>query len=473
MLQTTSTQTITKSTKILAGIIFIYTILPFLILCIYNVPLGDDFWYASAFKENGILGTQIKYYNEWSGRYMATFLISTLNPLSYGYINLAFIHPFILISATVLSFKLLITHTIRFFALEVNTFLVFAIMLFFYLNYLPDVGETFYWMAGAYTYQVPVIFLFFYITLVLKILDSKSAIYITMYSLLSILCMFVIIGSNEVSAVYLTTFNIILLILNFKNSVRKLVPISIFLIVTLILFYVSIFADGNFARSVLFEKQSFHFLKASLHATARSVFVLVFWAPTLLLLLLCIPGFSNIKFNVSTKIPLLFKRSKIFAAIIVLFTILSIFIGFFPSIYATNWIPQRAYTPIFVVFIIVFTISVLFLINHFSVLEKLNNTLSKLVATPIFLVILIIALSHNSNVMNAYLDFSSGKAASHHSQVMSAYKTLDSASAPDTIIVNEIKKRPLILPMRWPQKHNELANGQWEHYFNVNAVILE
>ena len=75
--------------------------------------------------------------------------------------------------------------------------------------------------------------------------------------------------------------------------------------------------------------------------------------------------------------------------------------------------------------------------------------------------------------MNAYLDFSSGKAASHHSQVMSAYRALEHASSNDTVIVNEIKKRPLILPMRWPQKHNELANGQWEHYFNVNAVILE
>lgn len=141
--------------------ILLFTVLPFLVLCYFNVPLGDDFWYASAYIEKGFVDTQVQWFQEWSGRYMATFAISALNPLSYGHLHLAFIHPLLLIVGTVLSFSLLVNSIIRVFKLQINNLLAISILLFFYFNYVPDFGETFYWMAGAYTYQLPIIFLCF------------------------------------------------------------------------------------------------------------------------------------------------------------------------------------------------------------------------------------------------------------------------------------------------------------------------
>ncbi len=460
------------STKSIAGLIFLYTIIPFLLLCIYNVPLGDDFWYANAFKENGLLDTQTKFYEMWSGRYMATFLISTANPLSYGYLNLAFIHPLILLSATALSMKLFVKQTVKFFKFPISSALLFSILFFFYLNHLPDVGETFYWMAGAYTYQIPIIFLFIYLASLLKIFEFKSIISIIINSLVAAVSIFVIIGSNEVIAIYLCGVNIIIIAVFFAINKKWALLFFPLVIITLVLAYFMIFAEGNFTRADLFQKQSFHELKSGLHSLTRSVFVLFFWIPTLLLLLLTIPNITQSTIALDKIIPIVLKSKKVligFVAILIVAT----FVGFFPSIYTTNWIPQRAYTPIFAVFMILF-IFLFFALNHyFPILNKLNNFFSTSKSSVIIILLMIIALSHNSNVMNAYLDLSSGKASSHYHQAINAYNKLNVASANDTIVVNEIAKRPLVLPMRWPQAHNKLANKQWELYFGVKRVELK
>ncbi|MBC8883184.1 hypothetical protein H9X57_06550 [Flavobacterium piscinae] len=103
--------------QFLSFFIFIYTIFPFIVLSFYNVPLGDDFWYAESFRTNGFWKTQLKFYYEWSGRYIASATISTLNPISFGYFNLSFVHPLLLISG----FAFALNHFIK----NVVVFLIF------------------------------------------------------------------------------------------------------------------------------------------------------------------------------------------------------------------------------------------------------------------------------------------------------------------------------------------------------------
>lgn len=50
-------------------------------------------------------------------------------------------------------------------------------------------------------------------------------------------------------------------------------------------------------------------------------------------------------------------------------------------------------------------------------LNELNKILSAKPVTSVLLLIAIIALSHNSNVMNAYTDVTSGKAVAYNKQV--------------------------------------------------------
>ena len=458
-----------EPTTLVAWFILLFTFFPFLLLCIFNVPLGDDLLYADAFRDNGMIQTQITWFKEWSGRYMATFLISTLNPASYGYLNLAFLHPLALLIGTALSLKFLINTIADVVKFEISKILLLSIFLFFYLNFLPDIGETFYWMAGAYTYQVPVIFLFLYIAFVIKLLTSSSVGRNLLFMILAMLSLFVILGSNEVIVVYVCLLNTIITCCLFLKNKKHLLKFLPLFLVTIILSYLMIFADGNFARAELFEKPSFHLLKSAGQALSRGIFVLIFWIPTLMLLLIFIPGITKINIAVDSPLPVNIRRSSV-VLIFGLILIMVAFIGFFPSIYTTRWIPQRAYTPIFLAFSITFMVIFILSVKYFPILSRLNETFAN--SSGILLCLLIIALSSNSNVMNAYVDITSGKASSYHKQVLTTYEEL-MRSERDTVFVSEIAKRPLILPIRWPERHNYLANTIWEGYFEVDNVELK
>lgn len=449
-----------------------FTLFPFIILCLFNVPLGDDFWYGASFRDNGFIATQIKWYNEWSGRYMATFAISTLNPVALGHLNLGVIHPLLLIVGTVFSLRLLINNIIDTFDLQLNKLIVLGVFLFFYFNYIPDFGETFYWMAGAYTYQLPIIFFLLYLNTLINLFKSENSLSNIKNIVFGILCLLIILGSNEVIVLYTCFVNgSILLALFFKNKnlILRFLP---FFIITLFLSIFMIFAPGNFGREALFDKTDFHVVKTIIESFSRGGFMLFFWLPTITLLMILIPDIHKINIIQTSYNNYFLKFNSKVIFIGLLFLLIIAFIGFFPSIYTTKWIPQRAYTPIFFILMVVSTILIFFAIIKVKVLNDLNKILSTKSINPLLLIITIIVLSHNSNVMNAYVDISSGKAIAYHKQVISTYHKLKSTDNKEVFYVQELQKKPLILPIRWPSKHNRLVNNEWEEYFKIEKIEM-
>ena len=414
-----------------SSFILAFTTLPFLALCYFNVPLGDDFWYASSYIENGFAETQVKWFAEWSGRYMATFAISTLNPVAFGELGLAFIHPLVLIVGTFFALKILVGNIIDTLKLELNKMLVFSILFFFYLNYIPDFGETFYWMAGAYTYQLPIIFFLIYTNCLIHLFKSDTSFSILKNIVLAAFCLFIILGSNEVIVVYSCFVNAFILLILFFANKKLIVRFLPLLLLTFALSVAMILAPGNFGRAELFEKTDFHVLKSALNAFSRASFVMFFWLPSLAFLMLLIPNIH--KAIIPNLMPQKFQslNQRKVVCIGLLFLLFVLFIGFFPSLYATNWIPQRAYTPIFFVFILFSSILIFLAINKIRMLNDLNQLLSSKSVSSIFLLLMVIALSQNSNVMNAYVDLTSGKANSHSKQVNAAYEKLQKSK--DTV----------------------------------------
>lgn len=455
--------------KLLTIFIFSFTILPFLILCFYNVPLGDDFWYADSFRTKGFWQTQLKFYHEWSGRYIASAAISTLNPISFGYFKLSFIHSLLLIGGFALALKIFVKNIVSSLELSIDSNLLFCLLFFFYFNYIPDFGETFYWMAGAYTYQLPVVFFIIYLNALLNLFryDSKKS--IVKNQIIALISLFIVLGCNEVIVIYVNFVNVLLMayLIRNKNYFNRFTPVFF---IALIISYLMITAPGNFARGNLFNRSDFHFLKATMHAVSRSVFVMFFWLSSLLLVLLFLPQNTVVKTIKMEKASFLFKSERIYLSIGLFFILGVLFIGFFPSIYTTNWIPQRAYTPIFFIFLLFGTFLIFISIQKIKLLSELNKALSAnhvlLGLMPIF----IITLSNNSNVMNAYVDITSGKASSYNKQVLQTYKMLETTKS-DTVYVNSIKKKPLILPYRWPGE-NRLVNGEWEKYYKIERIEL-
>jgi hypothetical protein len=455
--------------KFLSLFVFIYTIFPFLVLCFYNVPLGDDFWYAESFRTNGFWQTQLKFYHQWSGRYIASAAISTLNPISFGYFNLSFIHPLLLISGFALALNVLLKNIVSFFKLPINSSLLFTLIFFFYFNYVPDFGETFYWMAGAYTYQLPVVFFLIYLNSILNLFKSDTKVVIVKNQFIALFSLLILLGCNEVIVVYANFVNtlIVLFLFRNKNYFNRFTPIFI---ITVFVSFLMITAPGNFGRGSLFVKSDFHFIKSTIHSLSRSVFLIVFWLSSLFLVLLCLPNSSKFKINKIENLFVFFKTKKSYFTVCFIFLLGVLFIGFFPSIYATNWIPQRAYTPIFFVFIGFATLLILFTIQKFTLLSDLNKLLTSNRVLYVLVPLLIISLSQNSNVMNAYVDITSGKASSFHNQVLETYEMLEKSKT-DTVYVDPIIKKPLILPYRWPGE-NRLVNSEWEKYYKIKRIEL-
>ncbi|MGV7105407.1 DUF6056 family protein [Flavobacterium sp. U410] len=460
-----------QSEKNLGNIIVLFTVFPFLMLSFFNVPIGDDFAYASSFIEHGFVDAQLKWYYEWSGRYMASLAISTFNPLSYGHLGYAFILPIFLIITTAWSLKVLIKNSVETFKLPINSNLSFGILLFLYFNYLPDFGETFYWYAGAFTYQLPIVFLLIYLNAVLNLLkEDRKTIMIIKDVLVSLVSLIIIMGSNEVIVVYTSFITVLIgsLLMFFKRkSFWRLLPITI---ITLGLAYFMITAPGNFERAVLFEKSDFHLLKAIIHTFFRAGFVLLFWIPVTTVLLLIVPRFYQIEFP-QLNLKALKHMQKYMLLGFGVFILGVVCVGFFPSIYTTNWIPKRSYTPIFFAFILFFTLLFIQILHRFEVLNKINKTLSDK-KYHVFLLLIVLALSANANVMKAYSDLGTGKATTYHKQVSDTYKMLKETTK-DTVYVQELIKKPEILPIRWPEKKNRLANQELEEYFKIKRIEIE
>ncbi|WP_392388790.1 DUF6056 family protein [Flavobacterium piscinae] len=339
----------------------------------------------------------------------------------------------------------------------------------FYFNYVPDFGETFYWVAGAYTYQLPVIFFLLYLSSLINLFKNDSKLSIFKNQVLALISLFIVLGCNEVIVVYMNFVNfiLVLILLKNKNYFNRFTPIFL---IAIFVSFLMITAPGNFGRGSLFEKSDFHFLKSSLHSLSRSIFVMFFWLSSLFVILLCLP--KSYTFNVDgiNKLFLFIRTQKIYLISGSVFLLGVLFTGFFPSIYTTNWIPQRAYTPIFFIFILFASLLILMTIKKIKLLSEINMMLSTKKILLVLLPLLIITLSHNSNIMNAYVDITSGKASSYHNQVLQTYEMLNNSKL-DTVFVNPIKKKPLILPYRWPGE-NRLVNSEWEKYFKIKRIEL-
>lgn len=454
-------------------LICFFTLLPFVLLSFYNVPIGDDFMYAKSFIDNGFLGAQLKWFNDWSGRYVSSMAIATLNPLSYHNLGYAFILPLSLIFGIFFSFKQLIKNAINTFNLPLNSSLLFALTLFFYINYLPDFGETFYWYAGAFTYQLPIVFFLLYLNCLINLFKTnRSQMFYFSNFLFASFCLIIILGSNEVMVVYTVVINAIVGLLIGLYQPKKILKFLPLFVLSIGLAIFMLTAPGNFARASLFQRSDFHLIKAIVNTVSRSGFVLSFWFFSLFLLMLFISGIGSIKMPEFKFLHLKNNKKGFWIAFGIIFLWALASFGVFPSIYTTNWIPKRAYTSIFFVFILFGQAFFVIAINKIEILRKINEKLSDKSFNLILIVLMVFTMSINSNVMKAYSDLGTGKAKGYHKQVTETYKMLRDTDK-DTVYVQELLKKPEILPIRWPEKHNRLANTELEEYFGLKRIELE
>ncbi|QNE40987.1 hypothetical protein F1C16_16145 [Hymenobacter sp. NBH84] len=136
------------------SLLLLLALLPFLLLCFYNQPYLDDYIFAVVFREHGVWDTQAFMYQYWNGRYIASFLLTVCNPLSYGWQSGIWLANLTIISLTlaalwgsIRSLTGRVFTTWQVFMLTVGLFLVFVAV-------IPDIQSALYWFSSQATHHI-------------------------------------------------------------------------------------------------------------------------------------------------------------------------------------------------------------------------------------------------------------------------------------------------------------------------------
>lgn len=450
--------------KLIILLLFVAT-LPLLYLSFFNEPSADDFNYAIKLDKDSFLGIEYYEYMHWGSRYTATAVLIT-DPIHWGsflgYRMISVLMIVLFIFASYFMFYQLVKDKI----LSVKLASLFS---FIYIFQLPGINSAFYWLSGSATYHLGNILFLFYIGFCAKSTEKLKLRNVFLYSLI-----FLIIGCNEISMIYLLIFNFLLFTYNFFKT-KKLFNIYFYLLLwTALLTIFILIAPGNHERShSVFNPYSFS--EIILRSLRKTTVIIIRYA-ALSFFIIFLAFYSFRKSLQKMKFPLL---SLPYYFYILLF-LLMIFIGCFPSIYTLgSYPPLRTVNVIFLSILILVMIICCKLIRE-SFISKIHVPRFLLNISLLILVLgYIFAIRDNevydlsNNIYNSYDDILSGKAQKYKEEVRERYEIIQK-SKEDTIYLSPIQTKPRIIyhsDLSHDPKH--FYNASMAEYFNKKAIIIK
>ena len=168
---------------------------------LFAQPMADDFCYAQqAQAAGGWFDAIVREYYRWGGRYTATGLMSIFS-LNFDLIKEFWALSILLVLATYLSFFIFFTSLHHVAGSKKDWIMWSAFALCLYVAIMPTTSELLYWMAGGITYTVGYSLLLVVLGLFIRLSFAGLSIYsFALYSVLSFALVFLIAGTNEVTA---------------------------------------------------------------------------------------------------------------------------------------------------------------------------------------------------------------------------------------------------------------------------------
>ncbi len=376
------------SKQLLFLVLLILVLLPYIYISLFTNPVADDFMYAHKAKAQDLFPALLEEYLTWNGRYISNIFVLK-NPIVYGSFTGYKIVPVLIIIATIgsVSFFIKVITQNYFNKIQRYTGALFFTVLF--LSQMPKISEGIYWYTGSVTYQLGHISLLCFIALLgafYRKSQSVSSKWILFSSL--ILLAFITIGFNETIMIATLCF-IFSLYLVFKLSHLKNSRYLIILAISIIIFCgFMIFSPGNAIRESHFIDN--HKLFSSLYlSTGQTIRYFLKWSFSIPLLLISI-YYYLINKQLSKNIPL-FRASFYLTPILSSALLLTvIFIGFFPSYWATGDLGQlRSVNTSYFLFLIMWFVNLTVIYNRFKLpFASISNKISLIVSglSIIFLV---------------------------------------------------------------------------------------
>ncbi len=168
--------------------------IPFFILCGYVFPVNDDYYFALEHIDRNCFESVVDSWNNWSGRYFATF-ISSVNPfvISRSPFLLFMIFSAVVVLLFMISFIFFPLIGLKRYLRGIECMGLGALLLLVYISLFPSVSQAFYWFSSYTAYTIPSLM---YMLLIVLLLRKDRIAGVTAFILAAI-----IPGGNEVIAV--------------------------------------------------------------------------------------------------------------------------------------------------------------------------------------------------------------------------------------------------------------------------------
>jgi len=458
-------------------VIGILTILPFLINSFFTNPAADDFLFAVNANEKGFWQAQWGMFTSWQGRYTSVFLLST-SPLVYGWIwgyKLVPLLILILLFISILFFINAIAY--KFMSIKQKVIIVLMILLI-YFHRMPSTTWGLFWMSGAINWQMGNIFSLLFFSSLLTSYNSKLKSKVSKYNILSVIFLFLSIGTNEIVMVLVNGI-IIMAILGYylvnKSWDKKLI---VFLTISLLFSSFVIFAPGNTGRMSVNSENGMIIpaILASLKRSISHIGLRFLISPIILFSLLFLPTMNRIGDYLITTKNKLFQVHPIFVLLGIVFFVPLLLFPLHFGLGANDPYPQRVIVVIYFYFILAWfyliQLTIVFLKNNYKL------TISKIpvaVWVALLLFYVLFPIREYTPVRHAYRDLISGRSYVYNQQMKARFDYLTHSDCEDCV-VEFIEDPPETICYIWLRlsnnKHSWINQSQAQ-YFNKKSIIAE
>ena len=244
-------------------LLLIISMLPLYVISLNNHPYYDDFGFSAPVRKtwvetgsvSAVVGVAMdnakNIRNNWQGTYTGTIL-SNLQPAIFGE-QYYFISNWFLITTFLLGFG----YALYVFANQlmriskVNSLSLSVLMLFLIVQFMPDVGEAFYWfnagIGNIFIYSI----LIFHFALIVKLHNNTNIIKRIFYLIALVMCVVLLGGGSYGGGLFGLSIYSVLVTCSWVKRWRERYELSFLMALFAFLFLYSMTAPGNGVRAGL------------------------------------------------------------------------------------------------------------------------------------------------------------------------------------------------------------------------------